>query len=158
MNDVERMIAERDCEKLCTRFHNLIDAGAFDEVLSLFAPDAVWRHRTGERRGLEAIQAYLDEKSTFPLTRHLVTNVVITVDSADRARGVAYVTIYYAEPTGGDEPALLSPPVAVVHYEDEFVRLAQGWRFSKRAPKMVLRHPSFGDMILTKADEMTRRR
>ena len=155
MTELERMLAEHACARLCTQFHILIDAYHYHEVARLFTDDAVWHHRTGQLVGFAAIRDYLAAKATTPITRHLLTNVLIDVDDPRRARGTAYVTMYYGAP-GAGPVAPLSNPMIVVTYEDEFRRTESGWRFASRRPIPTFRHAAFGEMILTKDDELKR--
>lgn len=155
MDDVERVLAEHACAKLCTRFHNLVDAGRNVEIMDLFHHDALWRHRTGDLRGHREIAAYLREKSTFPVTRHVLSNILIDVEDNNTARGELYLTVYYGLPQAS-EPAILDHPVLIVHYSDTFARTDNGWRFMSRQPKPIFRHESARDMIHSRADEAAR--
>ena len=152
MGEIEKMLAEHECSRLCTEFHLNIDAYQHDKVTLLFAPDAKWHHVSGLFDSTAKIRAYLDSKSTSPIVRHLVTNVLIDVVDADFATGTAYVTVFYAEP--GQET--LGPPIVLVTYHDEFRRTEAGWRFASRRPVVTLRGPGFGQMINTKEDERKR--
>jgi len=151
MTDIERMLAEHACARLCQSFHAYVDTYRHEEIVPLFVPDAVWIHRTGDLIGHDGIRRYLDGKSTAPIVRHVVTNVLIDVESADRARGRCYVTVYFAMP---DETVnQVEGPVIIVQYDDEFRRTPEGWRFSRREPKPVFKSPAFANMIHSKADE-----
>lgn len=148
----ERMLIEHECTRLCNQFHVLIDAYRYAEVTELFTPDAKWHHRTGPLEGIAAIREYLLSKATTPVTRHVLTNVLIDVDDDDHSRGIAYVTMYYGVPPPDGVPVLRDPMVLVT-YHDEFRRTDDGWKFASRRPVPTFKHPAFGEMMLTKVDE-----
>lgn len=152
MTDYERMLAEHTCQRLCIAFHVNVDTYRHDRIVALFANDAVWHHKSGLLEGREAIAAYLESKSTYPLVRHLVTNVLIDVADPDNASGVAYVTVFYAEPSPG-VPPLLQSPIVLATYHDRFRRTDEGWRFASRRPELTMQAANFSGMINTKDDE-----
>lgn len=152
MTDHERMLAEHACQRLCIAFHVNVDAYRHDHIVALFVADATWHHKSGLLEGQEAIASYLEGKSTYPLVRHLVTNVLIDVADADNASGVAYVTVFYAEPAPG-LPPLLQVPTVLATYHDTFRRTDEGWRFASRRPELTLQAWNFSEMINTKDDE-----
>ena len=154
--DDQRIVAEHECHRLCTAFHINVDAYRHDRVLSLFTADAVWHHKSGLLKGRSDIAAYLDSKSSYPVVRHLVTNVLIDVVDDDHAKGIAYVTVFYAEPTLS--PPMLQAPIVLVTYHDTFTRTPDGWRFSSRRPEITMQSEAFGSMINTKADEQRLRK
>lgn len=151
MNDQDRMLAEHACQRLCTAFHVYVDTYQHSHIVSLFTPDAVWLHKSGLLKGRDAITDYLGSKSTFPLVRHLVTNVLIDVTDNDTATGVAYVTVFYAEPR--EDAPLFQAPIVLATYNDTFSRTDDGWRFSSRRPELTMQSQAFAMMINTKEDE-----
>ena len=156
MDEIERMLAERACERLCLRFHALVDAGEYEPIVDLFAEDARWHHRTGPLQGHDEIRRYVMDKSPWPVIRHVLTNLLVEVLDERRATGRAYITVYYGEPVDGGHPPL-DGPVLVVQYDDEFERTPQGWRFSSRRPQIVFKAPAFANMVHTLADERARK-
>ena len=79
------------------------------------------------------------------------TNILIDVVDENHAKGRAYYTFYYDGE--GRDPALLTGPMAVGQYRDEFIRTAEGWKFSHREPKNVFMRADFGGVIVRKSDE-----
>jgi ketosteroid isomerase-like protein len=152
MNDRDRQAIEQACARLVTAFHVHIDAFEHDAVLNLFAKDAVWVHpMAGTLTGEAEFKAYLDSKSTKPQAMHVTTNILIDVIDEDHAKGRAYYTFYYDGE--GRDPAVLETPMAVGQYRDEFIRTADGWKFSHRHPKNVFIRTDFGGVIVRKSDE-----
>ena len=58
-------------------------------------------------------------------TKHMMHNIVISMDGADRATAVTYVHTVQALDAGGWVDA-------VGQYDDEFVRTDDGWRIATR--------------------------
>ena len=152
MNERDRMAIEQACTRLATAFHVHIDAFEHDALLSLFAPDAVWVHpMAGVLTGHRDFKAYLDSKSTKPTAMHITSNILIEVIDEDHAKGRVYYTFYYDGE--GRDPAPVEGPMAVGRYQDDYVRTAEGWKFSRREPKNIFKAADFGSVIVRKSDE-----
>jgi ketosteroid isomerase-like protein len=133
MEALERMAAERACERLVNLYANRIDAYDYDGFASLFAEDAVLDMLGTEHRGLEGIRRFLEGRDRTMICRHLVTNVVIDVSDPDNATGCAYTIAYRVLNARGKAPARFEPPQFLVDYSDVFRRdLRRGWLFARR--------------------------
>ena len=130
----ERMLIERECERMVTLYCHYVDHGEAERIAELFAKDGVWRSpevtMNGEdelRRGFRARQQNQKRRS-----RHLCSNLLIDVIDADNAKGCVYLTLYRHD--GGEDRAVapLPGPQIVGEYRDRFVRTADGWRFAER--------------------------
>ncbi len=152
MNERDRLAIEQACARLVTAFHVHIDAFEHDDVIDLFAPDAVWVHpMMGLLNGHTAMRGYLDAKSRKPAAMHITTNILIQVIDENRAKGRAYYTLYYNGE--GGIPATITGPTAIGQYTDEFVRTDAGWKFARRAPQNFFTGGDFSNLILVKSDE-----
>ncbi|MDB5847393.1 MAG: nuclear transport factor 2 family protein [Rhodoferax sp.] len=130
----EQRRCERDCSRLCHDFAWTVDHLDYDAFVDLFAPDGVFE-RAGQRSaGHEAIRAFLIARPTGRVTRHLCGNVRIDMTGPDAATGTC-VALVLAGATG-DTPPAPSPPL-VVDYTDDYVRTADGWKFSHRRTAIV---------------------
>ena len=127
MDPLERLLAERACERLVYRYAQLLDLGQAEKVPELFADDGVWE-LPGRIRfaGRAELDAGIPTRLTAPgrTARHLCMNVVIDVLGPDEAVGTSYMVNYrYDDPSG--VPADLAPtgdPVYIGEYRDRFVR------------------------------------
>jgi hypothetical protein len=130
---VERMLAERACERIIVDFIHCLDLGDPSSVAELFTPDGVWHWPFGDRRieGREALRAYFASRPVDRLSRRLMTNILVTVESETAARAVSYLTTYRVDgyPGGMIEPRL---PVNVGHYEDIFRKVDGAWFLASR--------------------------
>jgi len=119
-----------------------LDTGDLDGVAALFA-HATWRSpaRPEPLRGAAAVRRAYDVVLLYdgvPSTRHVLTNLVVEVESPDRARARSYFTVFQARPD--------FPLQAIIcgRYHDAFERADGAWRFADRLilPDLIgdLRH------------------
>ncbi|HEU0222758.1 MAG TPA: nuclear transport factor 2 family protein [Paracoccaceae bacterium] len=133
MNDLEKLLIERTCERLATSYANLLDAYDYEAFLDLWAEDAVLNMLGREFSGRQAIRRWLEGREPGMICRHLVTNIVTDVIDADRARGYCYTISYRVQNALGQEPGPLERPTFLVHYRSEFTRHpARGWLIARR--------------------------
>lgn len=133
MPPVERMLAERACERIIVDFIHRLDLGDPSSVAELFTPDGVWHWPFGDRRveGREALRAYFGSRPADRLSRRLMTNILVTLESEATATAFSYLTTYRVDGyTGGMiEPIL---PANVGHYEDVFRKIDGDWLLARR--------------------------
>ncbi|MGW9381164.1 nuclear transport factor 2 family protein [Streptomyces albidoflavus] len=141
---VERLRAERECERLIVEFGQRLDLGNPGDVAELCTEDAVWEWPAGERRieGRAALRAYCAGRPADRLSRRIASNILVTVTSPDTATATSYFTTYRVDGhTGGPVPA--RPPVQVGHYEDTFHRAAGGhWQLAHRTLFLAFAGPT----------------
>ena len=123
--------AVRAIEALIFAYAEHIDGGNFDALAELFA-DASLRSdgRPAVRRGRDEVrQLYRDLVILYdgtPRTKHVTTNVVITIDDAETAAARSYYTVLQ------QPPQLPLQVIVAGRYHDRFVRRAAHWQFSDR--------------------------
>ncbi|WP_019169983.1 nuclear transport factor 2 family protein [Pseudaminobacter salicylatoxidans] len=138
MTPEDRMQIELQCMRLVTAFAVNLDLRSYDEVVALFAPDAVYRPRHTTFRGQEGVRAYLQSRPHERISRHIISNCLIDVLGPDEARGYCVLTYFVDEGgTGGGEPAPLAGAKLVGDYHDRFVRTPEGWRITERIGEIV---------------------
>lgn len=123
MTEDDRRAAEADCARLIALYANLNDEARWDEVAALYAEDGVMFRPTAPDAPIYGREAILAAFKSRPArtTRHVCSNVVITVESPDTASGVSAMLLF----TGAAAPLVGS-------FHDRFVRTAEGWRFAER--------------------------
>lgn len=134
MDATERMLIERECERLVTLYCHYVDHGEAARIADLFTKDGVWSgpgaRMEGEDQVRKGFQARQDNKAR--MSRHVCNNLLVDVIDEDHATGTVYLTLYRHD---GDEDRSFSPiegPALVGEYQDRFVRTAEGWRFAER--------------------------
>jgi uncharacterized protein (TIGR02246 family) len=133
---------ERACTALSYSYARAIDFRDQDALVALFTPDATLT--VGETlAGQDAIRAWIRARPDEVRSRHVISNVFIDVLGPESARGIAYLTLYrhHGEASVRHGPVALTGPAAVGHYEDRFVRTAEGWKFASRRLQLAFRDP-----------------
>lgn len=141
---VERLEIERACEKLLYTYMRAIDQGDMDAVADCFveqgslarplAPDQIVQ-------GREAIRAAMKSRPKTLLTRHLVTNVSIEVESRDAARGISYLVMIASAPSEQDKPPFEAPgPLYFGEFRDRFVLRSGQWKFLERRGSVQMKY------------------
>ena len=133
MDDMTLLLIERACERLVYRYARHLDAYDYDRFMELWADDATWNMLGNEMAGIDAIRAGLNARPSALLCRHLITNIIVDVESADRASSHCYTLSFHVPDARGQEPGPLEPPTFLVEYRDRFVRHpSRGWLFARR--------------------------
>ncbi|NUR38673.1 MAG: nuclear transport factor 2 family protein [Streptomyces sp.] len=149
MDPLERLLAERACERLIIDFVHRLDLGEPGSVAGLFTEDGSWEWPLPEgdgRRsvGREALRAYFASRPSDHLSRRVMSNILVTVTSPDTATATSYFTTYRVDGhEGGQGPVPPGPPVQVGQYEDEFRRSAEGtWLLASRRLRLPFGGPT----------------
>lgn len=128
MTALERLQAERDCERLVHLFVHAVDHREYETLRQVLAADAVF-DRLGTRfEGLEAILGYMATRPPELFVRHVCTNLLVDVTSPDAASGSSYFTFFRS-----------SQPSLVGEYRDTFKRTASGWRIATRTVELCFK-------------------
>ncbi|MFI0819330.1 nuclear transport factor 2 family protein [Streptomyces sp. NPDC021098] len=138
VDPMERLLAERACERLIVEFLRRLDLGDPGTVAELFTAEGIWEWPAGERvvRGREALREYFASRPPDRLSRRVCSNVLVTVDSTEAARATSYFATYRVDGyRGGIVPS--RPPVNVGHYEDAFRRVEGRWLLASRTTHLA---------------------
>jgi SnoaL-like domain len=132
MDALDRVLIVDACERLSLDYARWIDLGQASRASGLFTEDAELTLSAGPLSGRPEIRAFFEKREGADVvSRHVITNITVDVQSPTRATGTAYLT-FYRQPGNGDDPAPLDRPLFVGHYEDEYHLTDDGWRFKKR--------------------------
>jgi ketosteroid isomerase-like protein len=134
MDDLQKLLIERECERLVTRYCHLVDHGQAARIADLFTEDGVWASPEATMTGREQIRAGFQRRqdNTARISRHVCCNLLIEVEDADHASGAVYLTLYRHD---GDPARRVSPsaaPQVIGEYRDRFERTPDGWRIARR--------------------------
>jgi hypothetical protein len=143
LDPLTRLLAERACERLLVEFIRRLDLGEPGAVADLFTPDGVWELPIMERfvRGREELRAYFASRPSDRLSRRLCTNVLIDVQTPERATGTSYLVTYRMD---GHDGSLLPPPppTNVGHYADTFAQIDGTWFLRRRVTHLAFGGPT----------------
>ena len=130
---LDELSAIHACERLIVAYTHLIDMGEAAKVAELFTDDGVWESAEATMEGREQIAAGFGRRqaNTGRRSRHVCTNVSVTLTSSDRAEGLCYFTLYRADDV--DAAVVFDTvPTMVGEYRDRFRRTPDGWRIEHR--------------------------
>ena len=132
MSDLNKLLAERACERLMIEYCEYVDTRQFEKLVVLFATDGVLnRTDTGEIKGRGAIKAFFDKLTTDPLI-HVASNSLVTVTGPETAQGSSYVTVYRSYRKNATGQPKLEAPYVVAKYVDKFVVEEGEWKIGYR--------------------------
>jgi len=132
---------ERACRELVLRAARCADAGDAAGLAQLFAPDGILvRPNAQPLQGRTAIEAAYAQRPADRLTRHLVTNTLVEIESPSSARALSYVLLWTGSSTDPEglrgRPAHAGPLVG--EFDDRFTLGPEGWRIQRRDARFVL--------------------
>ena len=138
MDSLERLLIERECERLVMAYCHYIDGGRAKDVADLFSDDGIWVSVDREVIGRDAIaKVFLDRQNqSGRVSRHICTNLLIDVIDQNKATGVVYVTLFRHDGPPDRKSSPSGVPTVIGEYRDSFVRTKDGWRFQARMVKI----------------------
>jgi hypothetical protein len=148
VDELATLLAERACERLLIEYVRRVDFGEASRLADLFVEDGVWEADALVLDGREAIRAHFlrRERVVRRVSRHFLANVAIDVDGdGSAAAGLAYFANVRHDRPEGDLalPVPAGLPKYTGEYRVDFVRTADGWRFTRlHVDVTFLRAPS----------------
>ena len=102
-----------------------------DGYANVFAENGVFLFRGQRFEGRAAIRKRMLD-SSGQTTRHVMSNVQVTVETPEKARVVSYVTVTIATATATEFPIQTSGATALGEYHDVCAKTTEGWKIQKR--------------------------
>ena len=139
MDDVARLAIEAACTRLVLEFAKYNDDLDHEALADLFVEDCVFARPLDPQYpyfGRDKVHAIFRDRPPR-LTRHVMTNILITVDSADEAHGNSYVTMISSPNADRAEPRE-GEGIFFGSFDDVFVRTSAGWKFKARHGNVAL--------------------
>jgi len=136
---IEQLLIERACSRLVITYCTAADHHDVDAFLGIFADDARWHQADGSVFvGHAQIREYFVGRPKSPVRSHICSNILIEVLDTESARGTSMATVLRAGPAGADGTPGTMKPHAVLEYEDQYERQADGaWKIIVRQPRLV---------------------
>ena len=142
LSDIEVLGIERACERLVFEFFRCLDTrneAGLEQVLTEDVTYARPLEPTKVITGRDVlIKAFTARPKRFG--RHLCSNMLITVDSADRAHGTHHVMLISGPEENPDATFGYKADARqlIGEFDDQFVKTSQGWRISSRRGRIVM--------------------
>jgi hypothetical protein len=131
-----------EASQLLHRATALTDAGQWDELAALYTEDATMARPSDPGRPIIGREAILHSFSQRPprTTRHVLSNLIVDIISADEVRIRSVVTLFAGPPPVGPGPVPAAPAIMVGGFDDLLRRTADGWRIAVRSGSMALEY------------------
>jgi hypothetical protein len=143
---LERLLAERACERLIVEYARRVDFGAASTIADLFVADGRWIGTDLLLDGREQIRTWFTRREGLArrVSRHVFTNVAVELVAADEATCVSYMVNYRHDRRDGDAPGIApaDAPKYVGECHDRFRLTPDGWRFAERRVEVTFVRPS----------------
>lgn len=142
MDTLQKMAIEQACARLMNQFAVFNDQGRFEDLVDLFIDDAEYARPIAPDaiiKGRSNIKAAFESRPKERVGRHIISNIIVEVISAERAVGSCYALLYSGDINKPAEKFGLQaiPPQLVGEYQDEFVLTPHGWKFSVRKGRII---------------------
>jgi hypothetical protein len=109
MDDLDRMVIERACERLIQLYAFYADHHRHTEMADLFTEDGALDRGEGPVRGRAKIFDALEQRRPDAIVRHVTSNVIVEVVGPHQASATSVMTLYRV--FGASEPGqTLEPP------------------------------------------------
>lgn len=133
---LEQVLLEHALAQVLTRYASCCDQRNWHLLPDIFAPDCTTIYGGGWRcEGIEQVQQMLAQHLTgCGPTQHLLGNLEVDASAPTQVRSKIHVRAIHKGL--GERSALRYD--AVGFYEDQWVRLPQGWRIQHRRMTMLL--------------------
>jgi hypothetical protein len=134
MEPIERLLIERECERLVTTYCHYVDHGEASRIAELFTDDGVWASPGVRMEGREQLHAGFAQREANKarMSKHVCQNFLCNVLDENSAEGVVYLILYRHDGEPDRKISPLAGPEMVGEYRDRFVRTDAGWRFAER--------------------------
>jgi hypothetical protein len=121
---IDKLVAERACERLVQDYAAFNDAGDWDAVAALYVTSGRMSRPTAPDDFIEGREAILAAFQSRPprTTRHICANIRVTLNGSTEARVESQILLF----TGPDMVPLVGS------YSDRCVLTEAGWRFAER--------------------------
>jgi len=153
MDDITLLTIERACQRLVLDFAKFNDDLDHQSLADLFVDDCEFARPLDPTRpyfGKDKVHAIFRDRKPR-LTRHVMTNILITVVSETEARGNSYVTMLSSPNTENwPQPG---EGIFVGAFDDVFVKTDAGWKFKSRYGNVALHQGGHVPVIPPPTDE-----
>ena len=142
MDEALAWAARAAIAELITRYAVLNDTADWEAVAALYTADGRMSRPTAPDQFITGREAILAAFKARPrrASRHIVANVLITLEGELRARAASQILLYTGSAAAdGGLPNLSGGPPLIGSFNDILVKTSQGWRFSERRGSLDFR-------------------
>lgn len=143
---MERLLIVQACQELVVRAAACADAHDAAALAALFTPAAVLvRPGAQPLEGRDAIRLSYESRPADRITRHFISNLLVDIDSPQRARVRSYALLWTASKAEAEGPQGRPAHARqlVGEFDDVLVRDAEGtWLIERREARFVMHRDS----------------
>ena len=142
MDETSAWLARSAIAELITRYAALNDAGEWDALAALYTEDGRMSRPSAPEEFINGRAAILAAFRARPrrASRHIVTNILVTLDGEVRARATSHMLLFIGQPSAeGGLPTLSAAPPLIGGSDDRLVKTQAGWRFDERRGRLDFR-------------------
>jgi hypothetical protein len=135
MDRADLIAIEWECTRLINLYALLTDEARWEEVVALYAEDGLMTRPTAPNEPIIGHDALLAAFTARPprASRHVVSNIVVTVESATEASAESVILLFMGEAAEDGGLPVRDPTGPLVgSYRDRFRKTDDGWRFAER--------------------------
>lgn len=127
LDPTERLIAEREIERIPADYALAVDVGDWDGVRAVFEPTCEIEGSLGTATIDDYVPRIKEFCDQFAAVMHNVTTTVVVLEDAETARLDSFSLAIYVDPRDGGPTR-----AAGAHYMDDVRRGPDGWRIAAR--------------------------
>jgi len=142
MDEALAWTARAAIAELITRYAALSDAGDWDALAALYTEDGRMSRPTAPDDFISGRAVILAAFRSRPrrAARHIVANVLVTLESDARARASSQILLFTGRAADdGGPPIQSAAPPLIGSYDDTLVKSPEGWRFAERRGSLDFR-------------------
>ena len=141
MDETAAWLARSAIAELITRYAVLNDTADWAAVAALYTEDGRMSRPVAPKEFISGRAAILAAFQARPrrASRHVVANVLVTLDGEERARASSQILLYTGTAADDGGPPILSASPLVGTWEDTLVKTPEGWRFAERRGSLDFR-------------------
>ena len=138
LKDWDRMVIADACSRQIHRYVRLMDGAAYEELSALFTEDGVLIRPSEPNQAIRGRPAILESFRARPArqTRHVVSNIEVTAETAERATASSTVVLYTGD-NNGESSSIKA--TAVGSFEDVFQKVGGDWLFAERRGSIAMK-------------------
>jgi uncharacterized protein (TIGR02246 family) len=141
MDALSQLLIKEACRELVLRSAACADANDAAGLAALFAADGTLVRPDGTAlQGRQAIEVAYRLRPAERITRHLVTNTVVDIESPEAAHVLSSVLLWSGATTDAEGPQgrPANPRQLLGNFDDRCVLTPEGWRFAQRRASFAL--------------------
>jgi len=142
MDIKQQQSIELACARLVNLYYQYNDNRNFKAASELFTEDGVMARPTDPENftvGKANILAAWEARPNDRIARHVISNIIITVEDAEHARGTCYATLFMA-PIDAEKAKFgvkASASQLVGEFDMDFVLTEEGWKIARTTGAVI---------------------